>query len=645
MKKSIALILSIVMLALSVFTFAGCRKLDKDYTGTTLNLYLSDMPTTFDPMKAYLDNSGSAILSLIYEGLFKFDEDGDIVNGIAKSYKWISQDDAKNEYILEIELKDTAWSDGTSVSANDFVFAWRRILDPSNASEAASMLYQIKNARAIKEGQCSKYDLGAYPVDNKVLRIQFESKPNLDLFFNYLASPALVPMRDDAVDKIDEWDTQSSIILANGPFYLKTFNISDGIMRLERNQYYMRDVETDVMDKYVTPYRLVVNIGLKTVVNKDGKSQTVEYSTGGELNAYLWDNGDLKYYGNIYLKDRNNFTDKAEIVDSLSTHTYYFNTKNKLFSDPKVRQALSLAIDREDLIKNTVVFGKAAGGIIPSKVSATVDNDKKSFREEESGTLISYNLDEAKKLLKEAGVSSGSFSITVKKDDEASLAVAEYCKAVWEKLGFKVEIKPLGYFTYSSQSLGYDNMLVDFFTDCYNARGESISYSIPVENKEGEVTKTQDFKVDGYDVIAVDLQQQNNDAFSTLAPFSKNYSGGSFDLSVQQGDYVPITHCTGYDSKDYDDLIQSAFEETDLAKRAKILHQAEELLMQDMPVMPLFEYQNAFVKSKDIKGLSLDWFGDSVFTKMHDKTFKYDPKDKEAEDTIVAPVVGTEAAK
>ena len=135
-------------------------------------------------------------------------------------------------------------------------------------------------------------------------------------------------------------------------------------------------------------------------------------------------------------------------------------------------------------------------------------------------------------------------------------------------------------------------------------------------------TKTGDF-----DVIAIDLQQITNSAFSALAPYATGFCGSSIDLSVQQDEYS-VTHMSGYKSDEYDALIEAIYSETDATVKAQKMHEAEALLMEDMPVMPVYVAGNYRAVGSDIEDVSYDYFGSAIFTETNDKTFVYQPEEK-----------------
>ena len=593
--KVLALILCMAM----VLPLTGCifKEINKEYTGPVFNVYLSDPPTNFDPMYAYLDDSAAQLLSLIYVGLFRYDANGKVVKALCDSYEWVVNDDETGEYILEIDIVDTMWSDNVSVTANDFVYAWRRVLDPGNHSEAAALLYDIKNAAEVKSGDLEKFDLGAYAVGEQTIRIEFAHKVNLDAFFANLASPALVPLRYDVVDKIEDWSSSSAIVVANGPFYLKTYRY-DTMIRFERNRNYLRDVENDDMWKYVTPYRLVMWIGKKYTPDE---GETQSFKSVYELNKHLYDNGELDFYTNVGLANKDitsgeGFAEKG----SKSTHTYYFNTNNELFKKAEVRRALSMAIDRAALVEAATVGGKPAKGMVTDGVfNAGYGKKAETFRDVGGDLIGAGDIEGAKALLRSAGVTSGSFTITVRSWDETAVKTAEYVEKIWEKLGFSVSIDQKSVVIHKNDEMGYENLVRDTFLEAYNTGS--------------------------FDVIAIDYQQLTTDAFSTLAPFSTEFCGGSIDLSVQQDEYA-VFHKTGYNSAEYDAIIKKAYDEIDLAKKAEYLHQAEALLMKDMPVVPLFTMSSYYTMSDTTEDVEFDWFGAAIFTEADDKDYEYDPE-------------------
>ena len=382
-KKVLALVLAFIMLSSAL---VGCGKKDDDDVGAYIQMYLTDMVYDLDPAHAYENESNLKVISLLYDNLFILDEKGNVKKSLAKSYK-IEEDDVLKEYKMIIELKDGAyWTDGVALSADDVVFSWKRALTVENSYEVASLLYDVKNARAVKEGDATIDDLGVYALNNKSIEIVFEEKIDYDHFLINLTSYALVPLRETVVTKTDDWAKKPATIVTSGPFRLREVSYApeDAHMWLERNPYYFRDAKEDPIDKSVTPYRLMI-----------------DYTMTDEQIKQAYDAGQLFYIGEIPLSIRSSYKDTAKVTDAISTHSYIFNenvvvrkynaadfeklSKNeapcydetlgaKLFADENVRKALSLAIDRK-AIAEAVVFAAATSADALSISPPTSLND------------------------------------------------------------------------------------------------------------------------------------------------------------------------------------------------------------------------------------------------------------------------------
>lgn len=583
MKKALSLILAILT---CVSLLASCTTLEGDDKGSIIDMYLTGEVYDFDPQHSIIDDAQLKVLRLIFNGLTTIDENGKWQKSLMKSYT-VDVDDGENFSIL-ITLNTTRWSDGRSVQAADFVYSWKRLLEVESRNEAASLLYDVKNARDVKLGDATIDDLGVAAVDTYVLEVEFEQKIDLDQFFENCSSIALVPLREDVITRYGEtWACKSTSIVTNGPFTPKEIayagnNLS--LLRLERSSYYYLDADKDEpLDKYVIPFRLL---------NK--------YDTGdaaAQLTAFT--EGSIYYDGELPLESRAEYQDSAVITDMMTTHTYVFNTTNSLFEKAEVRRALSMALDRQ-AIADIVVYADPATGYIPNKVYDTVSGT--SFREV-GGDVISASADVsgAKSLLQSAGVTSGSFTLSVR-NTPVDVAIAEYVKGVWESLGFTVELNKVSATPNAEDSTIY----TDNFQALYDA---------------GE-----------FDVIAIDMNMLSPDAFSALSQFSAAFSGNGVDMNSEN--YDVYAHISGYSSAAYDELIENAFAEKDRTARASILHEAEKMLLDDMPVCPLVFLKDAYLYNGDeLTGISSDYYGARDFkkTKLNDYMAKKAATDPEAE--------------
>ncbi|MBQ4065024.1 MAG: hypothetical protein IJD10_02875, partial [Clostridia bacterium] len=257
MKKFIALMLCLLAV-LPLFAACDNGPDEDEDKGPIIPVYITTEIANFDPAYSNLDDAAAKVLGLLYEGLFKINESGKVVKNQSKSVK-VLDDPEEGYYAIEITLSNTSWSDGTRVQAADYVYAWKRILESEFRGEAASMLMDIKNARAVSTGDASIDDLGVTDEAIDVLRIEFEGATDYNKFYEYLASPLLVPLREVAVDKVvKDWASSAAIVVTNGAFAVKSYTPGQSMV-LERNAYYYRNPEKHSITKTVKPYRLEIN--------------------------------------------------------------------------------------------------------------------------------------------------------------------------------------------------------------------------------------------------------------------------------------------------------------------------------------------------------------------------------------------------
>ena len=607
MIKRISALLLCALMLLSCLASCG-SDINQDNPGAYITMHLTDEVYDFDPANAYNNDSALQIVSLLFSPLFTMDENGKVKGVLVDEYT-IYQDEKAHEYRITLKLANTGWSDGTPVSANDVVFSFKRILEVESTSEAASLLFDIKNARKVKEGDLSIDALGVYAVNTTTVEVYLEEKldengnPAVDFdgFLRNLTSYALCPLREMIVGRTTDWAKKPATMVCSGPFILRRVSYADSTkgLTLERNPYYMRSNEYDIqgnavdrLDKAVTPYRLIV-----------------DYTLTDEEIAAAYEAGEIFYIGEIPLSLRGDYAKKAEVEDTMSTHTYYL-TENaeiggtKLFANTAVREALSLAIDRE-AIAEAVVFAKATTALVPYKVF-NGDSYKKDFRTV-GGSLISTSADmaAAKAKLSEAGIkaSNYSFSILVAAYDDVHVAIAEMVAAAWKELGFKVTI---------------DKVDVAVNDD----RGTTDE--IPTDIKDDICLER--VRAGDYEVAAVDLVSYSADAFSILAPFAKGFSGQgmNMDLKDENGQpyYVLPAHITGFDNKEYTALIEKAYSTTDASAKADVLHEAETMLMENMPVIPIIFNQSAKLISGDLSKVGTTYYGVNTFAQAKQKNYK-----------------------
>jgi len=675
-KKVFALLLCVLML---IPCLSACVQRNEDDMGAFITMYLTDEIYNFDPAYANYNNGTRNIVSLMFETLFTLDAEGKVQNSLVNSYKY-TEDFEENEFTLQLNLKNTSWSNGLPVTADDVVYAWKRLLNPNNSFEAASLLFDIKNARAVKEGDESIDNLGVEASAQRVVTIFFEAPIDYERFILNLTSIATAPLPESYIEKDPDWAKKSSTMVTSGPFKLGrtqyvdvtdvTFKddysqdeygkvISTGMadyqvkklawFYLERNPNYYRNAERDVVDSAVTPYRLLVNCSLTP------EEIESEYKAGH-----------LFYIGDIPCSmraDANGFiAQNVQVKDSLSTFVCSLNQNaliddggegTCLFADKNVREALSLVIDRE-AIRKAVVYAKAATGLVPYGVFETgAGKNATTFRSQATDLIATgANKNKAVEKLNAAGItdpSKYSFTIKVAAYDDVNIVATNMIAEAWKSLGFNVTVQEVETIV--------NNDVLKAIADEANNKSLDICDDLFVE----AITRAN------YEVITYDYNAFTADAYSVLANFAKSFAGMAVNMSSDNYELNP--NRTGYDSEEYNNLMEAVYyvpyfanldRENDsdflgiydtkeefqavydivkkiysdngitpstnssdwAAQKAKLLHKAEEMLIADMAIIPVLFNQHAEVINADhLSKIVSNYYVPAVFTKTELKDY------------------------
>ena len=618
MKKILSLTLCLIF---CLSALVGCGGLDEEEKGANVRMFLTDYPYSLDPALVQMNGDIEQVLSLIFEPLVTIDADGKVQPALATEW-YYKYDEIYQLHKMYFELKDTKWSDNRTVSADDVIYAWRRILLPETDSPYASLLFAIKGARDVKSGVGTIDDLGLAAVDDTLLEVTFENEYDVDLFVEQVANIHLAPQREDIVTRYEksgeDWAGSAANIVCNGPFRVQTMDMPRekregeedfsgkfaSKLVLERNAYYMRDAEKDDLDEYVLPYRITcyyMEGQLDYYADAQGKTQETfqaDRFNAGEL--YFLSSFDAQTYE--YFKNEKDI----ETQQTLNGYSFYFNTANELLKDANVRKALSLALDRTAITQNVTKTGEVpATGYVPNGVFNT---DRKSDFRTEGGNLYSATADDSAKSL--LGGKKGTLTVTYlipqnaytvrtygRKINYANVYedVAKAAGAYWKGLGLNIEYRGLNPDEYRTALINRD-----------------------------------------YDIIGVNVVNGSVDAFSYLAPFAKEYSGSSVivDNDTATLEEVFNTHYTNIDDADYSKLITDILNTKDRAQRAALLHQAEEKLVNELcPATMVFWYSRSFVANdKMISGYETDnWFGYVDFSDLKLKNWR---EVNESEDAV-----------
>ncbi len=368
------------------------------------------------------DVQTETILVNCFEGLMVFDENGDVKKGCATDYS-VSDDGLVYTFTIS---QNAVWSNGQPVTASDFVYSWQRTANPYNASHYAYLFENIagydkvisdfekeKNSELDEEGNLvtmQMSDMWVKSADSKTLVVKLKEKD--PAFLKKCAMVAFFPLCENSVKQYTRiWSTDKKLFVSNGAFKLSSWT-AGSYLELERNEYF-RDKD---------------NVKIKTMRFEfvaDGKEAEKEFKNSNVLFTSSLDGSRLEKTAR-----------KKEYMsyENFGSYFLYFNLSKTPFDDVKVRQALTLAIDREALIAETCPErGKAA--------STLFSNGEECF----DVSLTQENIEKAKKLLSEAGYKDGKgfpeFEYLYN-DNTFSRETAELLKKMWEEnLGIKCNLK------------------------------------------------------------------------------------------------------------------------------------------------------------------------------------------------------------
>lgn len=205
-----------------------------DATQQTLTLVLSGEPPQLDSTQA-TDQISGMVLGHVMEGLLRYDANNRLQPAVAESYRLTEQG-------VHFKLRPEArWSDGVPVTAHDFVFAWRKALDPATASQYAFILYPIKNAEAINKGELPPEALGVTAIDDHNLQVRYRGiEPH---FLKLVAFQTYLPVREDFYQsQAGRYGADADTLLYNGPFVITKW-VHGARLTLGRNSHYWQQAD------------------------------------------------------------------------------------------------------------------------------------------------------------------------------------------------------------------------------------------------------------------------------------------------------------------------------------------------------------------------------------------------------------------
>lgn len=423
MKKTKA-VLALLMAGTMMLGVVGCGG-SSDTAGTEasasdsasagsssdMNVMLETPIESLDPQQA-TDGTSFEVIADYTDGLMQMDADGQAVPAIAESYD-LSDDGLTYTFHLRSDAK---WSNGTPVTAADFVFAWQRAVDPAVASEYAYMLSdigQVKNAAEIIAGEKDKSELGVTAVDDVTLQVELNVP--VSYFLSLMYFPTFYPVNEEFFNSCgDTFATSPETTLSNGAFVLDSYEPAATAFHLTKNADYYDAAKVQLS-------------GLSYQVIQDSQQALMNYQTG-VLDTTL-----------VNGEQVDQVKDDPEFMTVGAGYLWYVSPNMSAvpeLANLNVRLAMTMAIDRDAITADVLKDGSAATyTAVPPEFAAGPDGS--DFSEDQSKFSDVCRFDAAAaadywaKGLEELGITELSLDMVVDADD-APQKVAQVLKEQWE---------------------------------------------------------------------------------------------------------------------------------------------------------------------------------------------------------------------
>ena len=510
--------------ALCALTLGACGSKSSDSASKqVLNWNESAELPTMDLSKA-TDVVSFDTLNNTMEGLYRLGKDSKIEPGLATKTK-VSSDGLTYTFTLR---KDAKWSNGDKVTAKDFVYSWRRTLDPKTNSQYAYLFEGIKNATDVMNGKKSTKEVGVKADGDYKLVVTLDKQ--IPYFKLLMGFPTFFPQNQKAVEKYgSKYGTASKYMCYDGPFNLTKWTGTNLSWSLKKSDNYW--------DKK--------NVKLDFINFKVNKSNSTAYNLyqSGKLDATSLSAEQAKQ-----LKGQSGYT----VRQAASTFYFQYNQTKPEFQNKKIRQAISMAIDRKEFVNKVLGNGSIpAKGLVSTGLATRNGKDFADASYVKDGVTV--NLAKAKKLwaegLKEIGKDSLTFGL-LSDDTDAAKKTTEFIQSAIESnlKGAKVE--------------------------CAN---------VPFKTRLNRTNQGQ------FDIVISAWGADFADPISFLDMFTSNnsYNAGKWK-NAQYDKLIEASKSTdaGNSGKRWDDLVS-----------------AEKILIQEQGISPLYQQATAWMVKPKVKGV------------------------------------------
>ena len=518
-SRMISFVLAVILSGVTVLS--GCSYGDSQEAagGKEITVAINSETGSMDPAGSialtYLAYSVAAL-----DELLTYDENGEIEYRAAESYE-VNEDQTVWTFHLR---EDALWSEGSQVTAADFLNTMTRALDPASGSGYANYLFPIENAEEIYNGEADMDTLGVEAPDDHTLVFTLE-EPCV-YFLDLLRLPVYTPSCAKYADSPESgWDRDPRTSLANGPFCLTEY-VPDQYFVLEKNENYWNK---DAIRLERITYRFF----------DDTQSMATAYETGEVDVATSLPSSVMELYEG---------REDLYVTDQIATRYIYFNQNVEPLNDVRVREAMNLALDREELC---TIVGTDTEPTYNLVAKYMTDRSTGEYFVDGAEQPFEENVERARELLAEAGYPNGE--------------------------GFPT-------LTYSYPTLEMDS---DTAQVIQQQLKETLNIDIQLNPQELQANYSARHAGD------FELCRMN-----WTADFADPYTYLSMLLSNS------TYNCSGIHDEEYDAIVAQSDRETDPAKRSELMHQAEQLAVgEQFYIMPLYAMKSVNLVNPDITGI------------------------------------------
>lgn len=487
----------------------------------------------------------------LWEGLYALDPDTlDPVPGAAEK---IDISDDKLTYTFHFRANGR-WSNGDPVTSDDFIFAWKRMLE--EPGDYTYLFFYIRGARAYSDGftkdpKSVKFDTVAIKASDKSTLIVTLDNPT-PFFPDIAAFPPMFPLNQKSMEKFKSVDAASGRVTYDSAFTLPPNLVTNGAFMLTRWQLKVGQTLTKNPN-----YWDVQHVLCNTIESQNYEDPLLAFQKY-EQNAVDWL---ADTTGDIAAQLRDAGRKDVKIFPSFGTYFYTFNCLPTLpggrknpFADIRVRQALAMSIDKRPIVRNVTKLGEEITSLyVPP-----------TFKGYKRPTGLAYDVAKAKSLLAAAGYPDGkgfpSVKLTYNTEFNDHKLIAEIISRQWNRnLGINIELDGVEIKQFQTRLHGKD-----------------------------------------YDVARASWYGDYND----VSTFTDKYLSDS------------LNNDSAWQNAEYDKLLKQALTETDPQKRLDLLSQAEQILVTEVPIIPLFHYVNKYVMRDNVKGIPLNPRNMVIFKKV-----------------------------